>query len=169
MKCLECRTEELHESKEINVGRCNKCIEKSNICTECEKPVDPNAVFIVTGVGRGHKSCLEARLIGQKGSIARNIEIIGADVKEDGRVSVQISDGQGIELNTDLSLISHAPFVFPKVLKHECQQKKDIGSFTEDIEYNNNEKLWELNIDCHCCSTEIVFCPYCGEKLNAPQ
>lgn len=53
--------------------------------------------------------------------------------------------------------------------KHECRQKEISGSPMDDIEYNHNEKLWEFNIDCHCHSREIVFCPYCGEKLNSPQ
>lgn len=50
--------------------------------------------------------------------------------------------------------------------KHECAEKEIHGSNMDDIEYDEAEKEWRLHLDCHCCSTTILICPYCGKRLT---
>lgn len=48
---------------------------------------------------------------------------------------------------------------------HTCEAMDNLTYNCDDIEYDELEKEWRLHLDCHCCSTQIIFCPYCGEKL----
>lgn len=58
MKCRICNGV-MSESDDIVRGQCNSCYDKSRTCTECRRLVDAVAVYIVPGVGRGHKECLD--------------------------------------------------------------------------------------------------------------
>ncbi len=60
-------------------------------------------------------------------------------------------------------------------MKHECEllnSKRNEGQFTEDtIELCKGVWVFEYNyildIGLHArCSIEIIFCPYCGVKLD---
>lgn len=60
MKCPICRTEEV---KQLNIGKCDKCVEISRTCTECGILVDTAAVYVKVEsnmeVARGHKACID--------------------------------------------------------------------------------------------------------------
>ncbi|OMF30950.1 hypothetical protein [Paenibacillus sp. FSL H8-0259] len=67
MRCPACRTEEV---KQLNIGKCDKCIEISRTCTECGLLVDPSAVFLKVEdsqeVARGHKDCIDLKAVAPK-------------------------------------------------------------------------------------------------------
>lgn len=50
-------------------------------------------------------------------------------------------------------------------MKHECEeQKKYMGH--DELEYDLVGNRWDLYLESNCCSIQVIYCPWCGKKME---